>query len=82
MKLVVVGSGGRDGGLVMEAGVADVLDGDSRRNGKSGKFEGAFDNQVQSALTKRAFLDEITGARSSRPPPQPITSVSNVRVNG
>lgn len=31
MKLVVVEVGGRDGGVVMEAGAVDELDGDRRR---------------------------------------------------
>jgi hypothetical protein len=78
MKFVVVGIGDGDGGLEMEAGAEDVLDGNSRRSGRPGKFEGAFDNQVESTLTKRAFLDEITGARSWLPPLQPITMRSKV----
>ena len=41
MKLVVV-EVDRGGGLVMEAGAVDELDGESRRKGRHGKFEALF----------------------------------------
>lgn len=47
MKLVVVEVGGRDGGLVMEAGAVNKLDGDRRRKEKTDNlgrfyFQGPF----------------------------------------
>lgn len=59
MKLVVVRVGDRGGGLVMEAGAGDVLDGDSRR---SGKLALKFECELKSS-SKRASLNEITFER-------------------
>lgn len=53
MKLVVIGIGGRDGGLVVDAGAVDELDGGRRRNGKTGKFEGAFTTSPNHASKAR-----------------------------
>jgi hypothetical protein len=50
----VGGVGVLDGGLVMKAGGVDELDGDSRKVESLANLK-AFDNQVQSTLTKRAF---------------------------
>ena len=66
MKLVVVGIGGRDGGLVLDAGAADELDGDRRRNGKTGKFEGAF-----TTSSKHASKARFSRMKSLVQPPPP-----------
>lgn len=52
MKLVVVEVGGRDGGLVVEAGAMDELDGNRRREEKTGNL-GRFYFQGPFALVKK-----------------------------
>jgi hypothetical protein len=60
MKLVVVKVGGRDGGLVMEAGAADELDGDGKKRGRPGKFEALFTASFLGART------DVTRAQAGR----------------
>lgn len=60
MKLVVIEVGGRDGGLVMEAGAVDGLDGDDRKRGRAGKFEALFTSSFLGART------DVTRAQACR----------------